>query len=156
MQPLILLNLLCVLQNRNCRKEILILFVIPPWFQACIYWKKSYIWRYDFQTSIFSIIVSLFDGSLWSNPHVKETVLFQNTCSKQAVCSWFEKNWRLRLLEENQSSPALLKIPIYSPELVATFFVWKELCWTHKNTYRDPTLSWGTSIAKLPAYFQKF
>ena len=136
MQPLILLNLLCVLQNRNCRKEILTLIIIPPWFQACIYWKKSYIWRYDFQTSIFSIIVSLFDGSLWRNPHVKETVLFHNTCSKQAVCSWFKKNWILRLLEENQCSPALSKIPIYSPELVAMFFVWKELCWTHKSTYK--------------------
>ena len=62
------------LQNRNCSKEILTIIIIPPWFQACIYWKKFVSWRHHFQPSIFSMIVSLFHGSTWSNPHVKETV----------------------------------------------------------------------------------
>ena len=62
------------LQNKNCSKEILIIIIISPWFQACIYWKKFVIWWHHFQPSIFSMIVSLFQGSTWSNPHVKETV----------------------------------------------------------------------------------
>ena len=62
------------LQNRNCSIEILILIMIPPWLQAFLYWKKFVIWRYHFQPAIFSMIVSLFHGSTWSNPHVKETV----------------------------------------------------------------------------------
>ena len=62
------------LQNRNFSKGILTIILIPPWFQACIYWKKFVIWRHHLQPSIFSMIVSLFHGSTWSNPHVKETV----------------------------------------------------------------------------------
>ena len=62
------------LKNRNCSKEILTIIIIPPWFQACIYWKKFVSWRHHFQPSIFSMIVSLFHGSTWRNPHVKETV----------------------------------------------------------------------------------
>ena len=63
------------LQNRNCGKEILAIIIIPPWFQTCIYWKKFVSWRNHFQLSIFSVIVSLFHGSNWRNPRVKETVL---------------------------------------------------------------------------------
>ena len=36
--------------------------------------KRFVIWRHHLQPSIFSMIVSLFHGSTWSNPHVKETV----------------------------------------------------------------------------------
>ena len=39
-----------------------------------MYWKKFVIWRHHFQPSIFSMIVSLFHGITWSDPHVKETV----------------------------------------------------------------------------------
>ena len=35
------------------------LIMIPPWFQAFIYWKKSVIWRHHFQSSIFSMLVSM-------------------------------------------------------------------------------------------------
>ena len=63
------------LQNRNCSKETLTIIIIPPSFQACIYWKKFVSWRHHFQPSIFSMIVSLFHGSTWRNPQVKETVL---------------------------------------------------------------------------------
>ena len=62
------------LQNKNCSKEILTIIIIPPWFQACIYLKKFVMWQHHSQPSIFSMIVSLFHGSTWSNPHVKETV----------------------------------------------------------------------------------
>ena len=64
------------LQKKNCSKEILILIMIPLVIQAGIYWKKSVIWRHHFQPSILSLIVPLFHGSTWSNPHVKETVYF--------------------------------------------------------------------------------
>ena len=60
-------------QNRNCSKEILKI-IVPPWFQACIYWKKFVSWRHHFQPAIFSMIVSLFHRSTWRNPYVKETV----------------------------------------------------------------------------------
>ena len=49
--------------------------MIPPWFQACIYWKKSLIWRDHFLPSIFSMIVSFFHWSAWSDPYVKDTVV---------------------------------------------------------------------------------
>ena len=39
-----------------------------------MYWKKFVIWRHHFQPSIFFMIVSLFHGSTWSDPHVNETV----------------------------------------------------------------------------------
>ena len=61
------------LQNRNCSNKILPIIIIPPWFQACIYWKFAS-WRHHFQLSIFSVIVSLFHGSTWRNPKIKETV----------------------------------------------------------------------------------
>ena len=64
------------LQNKNCSIEILILIMIPPWFQAFLYWKKSAIWWHHFQPAVFSMTVSLFHGSTWSNPQVKETVYF--------------------------------------------------------------------------------
>ena len=39
-----------------------------------IYKQKSAAWRHQFQPSIFSIIVSSFNGSIWSDPYVKDTV----------------------------------------------------------------------------------
>ena len=62
------------LQNWSFSKGILTIILIPPWFQACIYWKNFVIRRHHLQPSIFSMIVSLYHGSTWSNPHVKETV----------------------------------------------------------------------------------
>ena len=61
-------------QNRNCGKEILKMIIIPPWFQAYIYWKKFLSWRYHFLPSIFSVIMLLFHRSTWRNSHAKETV----------------------------------------------------------------------------------
>ena len=115
------------LQNKNCRKEILKLIMIPRCFQACIYWKKSVIWPRHFQSSIFSVMVLLFHGSSWSNPHVKERVYFTTLVAtihynKRSVLD------SRKIEKENQCSPALLKVPIYSTELVAIIFVWKELC----------------------------
>ena len=74
MQPRILSGLLCFCKTRIFSKGILAIIIIPPWFQAWIYWKKFVIWRHHLQPSIFSMIVSLFHGSTWSNPHVEETV----------------------------------------------------------------------------------
>ena len=75
MQPPHSFKFTVFLQNRNCSKEILTIIIIPPWFQASIYWKRFVSWRHHFQPSIFSIMtVSLFHGSTWRNPYVKETV----------------------------------------------------------------------------------
>ena len=111
MPQLIPSNLL-VLQNRNCTKEILTIIIILPWFQARIYWKKSVLRRHHFQPSVFSMIVSLFHGSTWSNPHVNETVLVYFTIlfaivyynKRSAIDS--RKSWRVCLFEENYGSPA--------------------------------------------------
>ena len=65
-----------LLQSKNCNKEISqIPIMIPSWFQACIYEKKFVItWQNHFQASIFSMIVSLFQGSTWSDSNVEDTV----------------------------------------------------------------------------------
>ena len=64
-----------LLQNRSCSKEMSqLLTMMPAWFQECLYWMKSVIWRDLLQPPIFSTIVSLFYESTWSNPNVEETV----------------------------------------------------------------------------------
>ena len=68
-------NFTVLLQNRNCSKKIsYILIMILPWFKSYIYWKKSVTWRHHFRQSVFSMIVSLFYASTWSDPHVKDFV----------------------------------------------------------------------------------
>ena len=104
--------------------------MVPRWIQACIYWKKSVMWWHHFQASVFSMIISLFHGSTWSDLYVKETVfisrhLLQSSILTSGAHDWFEKNWRVCLSEENFCSPSLLKVPIYSTELVTLTFVWK-------------------------------
>ena len=64
------------LQNRNFRKGILKIILIRPWFQA---------WRHHLQLSIFSMIVSLFYGSTWSNPHAKETVFISKYFLQRSI-----------------------------------------------------------------------
>ena len=104
---------------------ILTIIIIPPWFQACIYWKKFVSWRHHFQPSIFSMIVSSFHGSTWRNPHLKETVFIsQHFLQPSIIISglWSvdsRKSWRVCLFKENHCGPALLKMPIYATELVA-------------------------------------
>ena len=103
--------------------------MIPPWFQECIYWMKSVTWRHPLEPSVFSIIVLLFHGSTCSVPYVRDTVsisqlLLQPSILVHAVCGWFEKNWMICLFEESHCSPALLKVPLYSTELVAVIFVY--------------------------------
>ena len=118
------------LQNRNCSIEITILIMTPPWFQACIYWKKSVIWRHHFQPPIFSMIVSLFHGRTWDNLHVKKTVFISQHLLQSSIIAsglWLIREKLICLVEENYCSPALLKVPIYSAELATIIFVWKVL-----------------------------
>ena len=69
------LKLTVFLQNKNWSKEISrLLIMIPPWSQERMYWKKSVIWRHQLQSSIFSMVVSLFHASTWSDPYVKDIV----------------------------------------------------------------------------------
>ena len=79
------------------------------------------------------MIVSLFHGSTWSNPHVKETVFISQYFLQPSIIInglrliW-EKGWRVCLSEENHGSPAVLKVPIYSTELVAIIFFFQKYC----------------------------
>ena len=77
LQPCILSNLLCA-----CRAGITI---ARNWFQACISWKKSVIWWHHFQPSICSMIWSLFHGSTWSDPYVKDTVFISQHLLQQSI-----------------------------------------------------------------------
>ena len=119
----------CVFPEQElCSKEILTMIIIPPWFQAWIYWNKFVIWRHHFQPSNFSMIVSLFHVSTWSNPHVNETVFIsQHFLQPSIIMSGLWLIWENveEYVEENHCSPALLKVPTYSSELVAIIFVWK-------------------------------
>ena len=62
------------LQNKSCSKKMSELLIISLWFQKCIYWKKSIILLHQSQLSVFSMVVTLFHGSTWSGPYVKDTV----------------------------------------------------------------------------------
>ena len=42
--------------------------------------RKSVIWRHRLHLSIFSMVVSLFRGSTWSDVHVKDSVFIYGTC----------------------------------------------------------------------------
>ena len=76
-----------LLQSKNCNKEISqIPIMIPSWFQACIYEKKFVItWQNHFQASIFSMIVSLFQGSTWSDSNVEDTVFISQHLLKTSI-----------------------------------------------------------------------
>ena len=152
MQPLILLNLLCF-----CRTgiEILTIIIIPPWFRGWIYRKKV-----CYMTTSFTAINFFYDSVIISQEHLKQSTC-QRTClyftilfatvhynKRSAVNS--RKSWRVCLFEENHCSPAVLKVPVYFTEQVAIIFVWKV-----EIIYRDPILSWWTSIVKLPSFYQK-
>ena len=82
--------------------------MIPPWFQACIYWKKSVIWQHHFQASIFSMLVSLYHRSTWDNPYIKKTLFISQHLLQPSIIAsglWiiWEK-WRVCLFEENHCS----------------------------------------------------
>ena len=49
--------------------------------------------------------------------------MLQPSILLQTACGWFEKNWMTCLLEESNYIPTLLKLTIYSTELVAVIFV---------------------------------
>ena len=130
MQPLILSNLL-FLQNRNCSKEILTIIIILP-----------------YMTTSFTAIHFFYDSVIISWEHLKQstcqenciyfTILFATIHYNKRSAVDSRKSWRVCLFEENHCSPAVLKVPIYSTELVAIIFVSKVLCKMPKSTYRDP------------------
>ena len=117
LQPRILLNLLCFCITRL---DVIVSNYDTSLVRECLYWMMSVIWRHLLEPFIFSIIVLLFHGGTWSNPYAKDTVsvsqhLLQPSILLQAVFGWFEKNW-------------MIKVPIYSTELIPVIFVWKVLC----------------------------
>ena len=115
------------LQNRNCSKETLTIIIIPPWFQACIYWKKFVSWRHHFQPSIFfnnSFIISQehLKKSTCQEKCVYFTILFATIHYNRWPVIDSRKSWRVCLFQENHCGPALLKVSIYSTKLVAIIF----------------------------------
>ena len=101
------------------------------------------------------MIVSLFHGSTWSNPQAKETVFIAQYFLQPSIIinglrSIREKVEEYVYLRKTIVGPAVLKVPIYFTEQIGIIFVWKV-----EIIYRDPILSWWTSIEKLPSFFQK-
>ena len=70
------------------------------------------------------------------------TIIFARIHYNKRFAVDSRKSWRVCLFEENHCSPAILKVSVYFTEQVAIISV------TEKS-YRDPILSWWTSIAKL-------
>ena len=123
------------LQNRNeiltiISNEILTIIIIPPWFKACIYWKKV-----CYMTASFPAIHFFYDSVIISREHLKQsmcqgnrlyfTILFATIHYSKGSAVDSRKRWRVCLFEEKNCSPTVLKMPIYFTEQVAIIFVWK-------------------------------
>ena len=83
-----------------------ILIMVPPWFQACIYWKKPVIGRHHFFFD--SVIVSRerLQQSIFQRHIYFTTFVATIHYNKRSVVD-SRKNWRVCLFEENHCSPAL-------------------------------------------------
>ena len=57
----------CTFAEQELLQGDIIIILIHPWYQACIYWKKSVIWWHHFHPIIFSITELLFHGRTWSD-----------------------------------------------------------------------------------------
>ena len=83
---------------------------------------------FHLKQSILPRILCLFHNENWSLPLSQED------------CGWFKKIWRVMcLLEERNSSPAILKVPVSFKELVAVFavihfFMVRVLLWQFNNS----------------------
>ena len=103
--------------------------MIPPWFQACKYWKKSVIWRHHFQASVFCKIISLFHRSTWDDSYVKDTVFISQHLVQPSIIKsglWLiQEKLKGMFIWGKPLEPALLKVLIYFTELVALIFVEK-------------------------------
>ena len=114
--------------------------MIPPWFQACINWKITIYLKISIPA------IHLFYGTvIISLEHMKQSTLSRALCifrnHQLGVCGWFEKIWRLLcLFEESNCSPALLKVPIYSTELVAVV----NFCLQPPHSFMVNVLIWQT------------
>ena len=107
--------------RRSCSNEISQLFtIIPPWFQA---WKLACYLTTSIPANHF-----LYGIVIISQEHLKRSIMSRALClfctkycnSKQSV----EKILRVECLFKGSScSPALLKLRIYSTELVVVIFI---------------------------------
>ena len=128
------------LQNRNCSKEIPTIIVILFGF------RHAYIERSLFHNDISSHPF-FYDSVIISQEHLKKSTCQRNCVyftTLFATIHYYKrsmvdsrKSCRICLFQENHCGHALLKVPIYSTELVA-----KVLHLMHKSTYRDVILSW--------------
>ena len=98
--------------------------MIPPWSQACIYWKKSVIWRHHFHF--------FYDSVIFSPERLKRSICQGHCVYFTALVTTIRYNKRSGVdsrkieeyvsgkpFQENHCGPALLKVPIYSTKLVA-------------------------------------
>ena len=106
------------------------------------------------------MIVSLFHGSTWRNPHVNETVFIsQHFLQPSIIISGL---WLIRenvgecLFQENHCGPAPLNVPIYSTELVAisiAFNAQKHLQMSHSfmvNQHNEITFTFSKILHTVP------
>ena len=115
-----------------------------------------------FMTTSFPAIHLFHNNVIISGAHLKKstcqgncvyfTTLFKTIHYNKRSVVDSRKSWRYCAFQENHCSPALLKVPISSTELVIMNFFVK--C-TKALSYRDPILSWWTSIVKLASLFRK-
>ena len=130
------------MQNRNCSKEILTIIITLP-----------------YMTTSFTTIHFFYDSVIISREHFKQstcqgnciyfTILFATIHHNKRCAVDSRKLWILSLFEENHCSPAVLKVPIYSTELVAIIFFFKSTVLNAQNHLQRPILSWQTSIANF-------
>ena len=151
------------------------LWLIRKKVKEYVYFRKTIVARYFlhilkkvcFMTTSFPCIHFFSDSVIISREHLQKstcqencvyfTTLFTTIHYNNGSVVDSKKSWRVCLFQENHCGPALLKLLIYSTELVAIIF-FEKFCvkCTKALSYRDPILSWWTSIVKLASLFQKF
>ena len=127
--------------------------MIPPWFQSSIYWKKSVIWRHHFLQCIFSMIVSFFNESAWSDRYVKDTVCISQHLLQPSIITRVLKS---TFISGKPCGPALLKVPIYSKELVAINFFEKYCVKCLKALTEIPLKCFRRAIADISTFKGEF
>ena len=119
--------------------------MISPWFQACIYWKKSVIWRHQSKPSISPLVVSLFHGSPLSDPYVKDTVFISQIFLLPSIItsgSLIWENLKDVFIWGKSLQPCCLKGVYFFHKSSWITFVWKVLCQMHERTCSQPILIW--------------
>ena len=89
----------------------------------------------------------------------RDLFLFYNTCCnhplQQAVRGWFEKKLTSTFIWGKSLYPCSFKGAYLFHRTSSNIFCLKSTLLNGQKHYRDPILSWWTSMAKLPSSFSK-